>query len=313
MSDNETAPCGRCGTPVHLQHDPACEHGEVACPECGHDSVCARCDGAVDLTPGFHSDVPEIAYHSDTVSLSVSGAKLLLKAPALYRWRLDHPEHKDVFDIGHAAHALVLGVGAKIRVVYAEDWRSKDAREEREDARANGETPLLDKDHRRVQEMADALSGHQLAMRLLSEGQPEVSAYALDEPTGVMRRGRFDWLGPTILTDYKSSFTSEPAAFVKAASNFGYHMQAAWYSDLARDLGHPSKAFAFITQEKEAPYLVTVIELPPELVDVGRRRNRAALERFRDCTETNLWPGYVPDDQFAQPPAPLWALREDFA
>jgi phage recombination protein Bet len=57
-------------------------------------------------------------------------------------------------------------------------------------------------------------------------------------------------------------------------------------------------------QEKEPPYLVTVIELPPELVDIGRARNRRALERFRDCTESDLWPGYVPDDTFANPPRP---------
>lgn len=266
-----------------------------------------------DLLPGLHDDVPEADYHADRESLSVSGAKLLLKAPALYRHRLDNPEHRDVFDVGSAAHALVLGVGNPIRVIYAADWRGKDAREERDHARANGETPLLEKDYKRVQAMADELSSHRLAMRLLSEGRPEVSAYAVDEATGVMRRARFDWLGASILTDYKSAATSEPGAFVRAAANFGYHMQAAWYADLARDLGHPAEAFAFIAQEKEPPYLVTVIELPADLVDVGRLRNRAALERFRDCQESGVWPGYVPDDTFATPTAPAWALREDTA
>ena len=169
---------------------------------------------------------------------------------------------------------------------------------------------MLATDYQRVQDMADKLSSHRLASRLLSEGKPEVSAYALDEATGVTRRGRFDWLGSSILTDYKTAASSEPAVFVKAAVNFGYHMQAAWYTDLARDLGHPADAFAFIVQEKEAPYLVTVIELPPELVAIGRARNQRALERFRDCTESGIWPGYVPDDTFAQPPAPRWALYD---
>jgi hypothetical protein len=36
-------PCQNCEKPVHLPHDPPCEHGEVACPECGHVAVCVLC------------------------------------------------------------------------------------------------------------------------------------------------------------------------------------------------------------------------------------------------------------------------------
>jgi hypothetical protein len=266
---------------------------------------------------GFHDDIDEATYHGDRESLSVSGAKVILKAPALFRWQQDHPAYKRVFDYGHAAHAKVLGVGSEVRVIPEEllgangATSTKAAKEFIAQARAEGATPIKPEEAEQIDAMADRLSEHTLAMRLLSEGRPEVSAYALDEPTGVVRRGRMDWLGAWILTDYKTAASADPDVFVKAAANYGYHMQAAWYLDLARDLDHPGKAFAFIVQEKDAPYLVTVIELPRELVDVGRRRNRAALERFRDCTETDLWPGYVPDDQFAQPTAPAWALREE--
>lgn len=253
-------------------------------------------------TEGFHADIPEAEYHADRASLSVTGAKTLLKAPALYRWQQDHPVHKDVFDIGSAAHALVLGVGASIVAVDADDWRGKAAREERDRIRAEGATPLLRKDHERVQAMADKLSEHTLAMRLLSEGEPEVSAYALDEATGVMRRGRFDWLGPRVLTDYKTAASVDPADLAGkygAIRKWGYDKQAAWYTDLARDLGHPADAFAFIFQMKEPPYLVTVAYVSDDDLWQAREENRRALEIFRDCTETGVWPGYLPDDEAA--------------
>lgn len=277
---------------------------------------------------GFHDDIPEAEYHAHPTSLSVSGAKVLLKAPALFDWQRTHKVHKRAWDLGHGAHAKVLGVGAEIVVVQrtltnrkgevldvidAADYKSTSAQEHRDAIRTEGKTPLLRSELEQVDAMADKLSEHRMAMRLLSEGKPEVSAFCVDERTGVLRRGRFDWLGPTILDDYKSAVSSEPNAFVKAAANLGYHMQAAWYTDLAADLGHPAEAFAFIVQEKEPPYIVTVIELPADLVDVGRTRNRQALERFRDCTESGLWPGYVPDDEFAAPSAPSWLLREDYA
>ena len=252
--------------------------------------------------PGFYDDIPEAEYHADPDSLSVSGAKVLLKAPALFQWQRTHPVHKDVFDIGSAAHALVLGAGAPLEVVDADSWRSKSAQAIRDAARAQGLTPILEADHRRVIAMADALSAHTLAMRLLSDGKPEVSAYCEDEATGVTRRARFDWLGSSILTDYKTAATVDPrdlAGRYGAVKKWGYDQQAAWYLDIARDLGHPAKAFAFIFQAKEPPYLVTVAQVPEDALWEARQRNATALQRFRDCTEAGVWPGYLPDTAFA--------------
>jgi hypothetical protein len=262
------------------------------------------------LKTGFHDDIAEADYHGDRESLSVSGAKTILKAPALYRWQQDNPVHKDVFDFGTAAHALVLGIGAPILVCPFDSWRSKDAQQMRDDARSKGETPLLTADYQSVQAMADVLSENTTAMRLLSEGKPEVSAYALDEPTGVIRRGRFDWLGASILTDYKTAASVEPSAFAGSVAKFGYHMQAAWYLDLAHDLGHPAEAFAFIAQEKTAPHLVEVYELDDAAIRRGRELNQRALERFRDCRDSGHWPGYTARD-FTTLSLPRWAFYDN--
>lgn len=265
----------------------------------------------IDHLSGFYSDIPEADYHADRESLSVSGAKTLLKAPALFRYEQDHPTHRDVFDIGSAAHALVLGVGASLVCVYADSWRTKDAKQAREEARAVGEVALLEADYKRVHEMADALSSHTLAMQLLSDGKPEVSAYAVDEPTGVMRRCRFDWLTDAYAVDYKTSQTANPAELGSIVARYGYHQQAAWYSDVAADLGRPLDAFAFIFQMKEPPYLVSVIELDADAVSRGRDLNRRALEMFRDCRESGIWPGYQAPDTYARVSLPRWAFYDN--
>lgn len=268
-------------------------------------------------TPGFYPDIPEPEYHGDRGSLSVSGAKVLLKAPALFRWQQDHPVYKDVFDFGTAAHALVLGIGAPIEVIevevtairdgekvkiIADSWAFKAASEARDKARAEGKTPLLPADYAHVQAMADALSSHKLAMRLLTDGQPEVSAYAEDPETGVTRRGRFDWLGPSVLTDYKTSASVDPrdlAGRYGSIKKWGYDQQAAWYTDLARDLGHPAKAFAFVFQMKEPPYLVTVAQVHDDDLWDARERNRRALALYAECVANDYWPGFIPDDTAA--------------
>lgn len=267
--------------------------------------------------PGFHLDVPEVDYHADRSTLSVSGAKVLLQAPALFKWQQDHPVYKAVFDFGSAAHAKVLGVGAEL-VVHEYDtakvkspkstnaWKAQQA-----EVRETDGVLLLPEEHQTVVDMADALTNHPFAVALLEGGDAEVSAYAPDEPTGIMRRCRFDYLRRgDVGTDYKSTISAHPDAFVKQCVNYGYDSQAAWYSDLSADLGEPLTAFAFIAQEKVPPYLVEVYELPPELLERGRRRNRRALERFRDCIETGLWPGYT-GQPYTTLTAPYWALREE--
>lgn len=254
------------------------------------------------METGFYDDIPELTYHADRQSLSVTGAKTLLKAPALFRYQQDHPVTSDYFDIGSAAHRLVLGVGPEIVSFTFPDWRTNLAQAARDDAREEGLIPLLEKDYQRVREMADALSSHRLAMRLLSDGRPEVSAYCLDEDTGVMRRGRLDWLGTNIITDYKTAASVEPKALAGrygAVKKYGYDQQAAWYLDLCRDLGHDAKVFAFIFQAKEPPYLVTVARIDEADLWDARQANREALQRFRDCTASDLWPAYIRDDACA--------------
>ena len=100
-------------------------------------------------TSGIH-DVPESDYHGDRRSLSVSGAKVLLDCPARYRWQQDNPVHKDAYDFGHVAHELILGKGAGYRVLDFDSWRSKDAREAKDQAHADGVAPILTAEHERA-------------------------------------------------------------------------------------------------------------------------------------------------------------------
>lgn len=262
---------------------------------------------------GFHDDVPESEYHAHAGSLSHTGAKTILKAPALFDYQRQNPVFKKTFDFGSAAHALVLGAGMEsIYVAPYDDWRTKASQAEQAIAREDGLSPILPKDWLVVCDMADQLAAHRKAMELLSVGEPEVSAFAVDDETGVLMRCRYDWHRPTIGVDYKSTVAggADPDRFVKIAFDLGYFTQQDWYCHVAEILGESLQGFGFLVQEKEPPYLVTVVELPSELVELGRQRNRYARQVFRDCTESGLWPGYIPDDEIATPSAPDWVLRK---
>jgi hypothetical protein len=260
--------------------------------------------------PGVY-DLPADVYHADPVppehggSLSSSGAKLLLppSCPAIFDWARTHPTFSDAFDFGHAAHAKVLGAGADIVAVEADDWRSKAAREAKDQARAEGKAPLLARDVAVVDAMAAKLAEHPIASALLDpdHGKPEQALFAQDEESGgVWLRAMLDWLpdprpGRMIVPDYKTTAdVGDPGAFAGLMGKHRYHGQAAWYLDLARTLGlaDDDAAFVFIVQSKQAPYLVSVIEPGAEAIEIGRAENRAAINLYAKCTSNNEWPGY---------------------
>ena len=62
---------------------------------------------------------------------------------------------------------------------------------------------------------------------------------------------------------------------------------------LGFDNGQPP-VFVLIAQEKEPPYLVTVDEPKPWVIEGGRALNREALATYARCTRRGEWPGYEP-------------------
>ena len=266
--------------------------------------------------PGVYRGLDEATYHADPTedgSLSVSGAKVLLDCPAKFDWQRNNPTPpRDVFDFGHAAHAVVLGVGLDVDVIEFDSWRSSKAQQAKKDAHAAGRTPLLAHDWAKVQAMAAALERHELARSLLSgSGEAEVSLFARDW-SGVMLRGRVDWLPEPsdhmTVPDYKTAASADPNVLPKAFADFGYYMQAAWYSDLVTGLGLASSVeFVFVVQEKDPPHEVSVVRLEDEDVAIGRYRNRQAVDLYVECMEAGVWPGY--GDEMHRIQLPGWFRR----
>jgi len=272
--------------------------------------------------PGVY-EISEEIYFGSQHALSCSGAKLLLppSCPAKFFYAQDHPVYKDVWDFGSAAHKLVLGSGPELVVVPYDSWRTNDAKAMRTEARAAGKIPMLEPDCERVRDMADAIRRHSLANALLNPdyGHAEQSLFWRDPETGILLRSRFDVLrdkvgGPLMIPDYKTADSADPDTFARSAANFNYHMQDAFYSDGAAALGYHKPRVLFVVQEKEPPYLVSVVELDYESRQAGRRRYRRAIGIYLKCVAKDEWPGYVDDDQIRYISLPAWAIRrEDFS
>ncbi|MFD7416834.1 PD-(D/E)XK nuclease-like domain-containing protein [Kitasatospora purpeofusca] len=274
--------------------------------------------------PGIYEMTNE-QYHADPVpggSLSSTGARRLLapSCPARYKYERDHGRApKRHFDIGHAAHKLVLGTGPELALIDADEWRTAKVKAAVVEARERGAVPLKPAEWEQVHAMAEAIRQHPVASVLFApgRGRPEQALFWWDQQSRVIRRAMFDWLPDRgadrlVVPDYKTTTAADLESIAKAVEKYGYHQQGAWYLDGAKALGlhgGVEPAFVFVVQEKAAPYLVTVVELDVVALRIGQARNRRALEIYRECTDSGRWPGYSDDVELIALPA--WAEARD--
>ncbi|WP_328336822.1 PD-(D/E)XK nuclease-like domain-containing protein [Streptomyces violaceus] len=282
------------------------------------------------MTAAVEVEAPQIVdglsaddYHADRTSVSSSGLRALLPpgCPAQFKYDRDNPQPpKREFDLGHAAHKLVLGEGPEFRTIEFPDYKKVAAQRERDEAYELGLVPLLTKEHDMVQAMAEAVRQHPVAGPLFTpdSGKAEQSIYWTDHRTGVRCRCRPDWMptpqenGRLVVVDYKTAKAVDEAALQRAVYERGYHAQAAFYLDgvkAAGLTGGQEPAFIFVFQAKTAPYLVHLVELDFPALTLGAARNERALRIYADCERTGNWPGF--NDRITYLPLPAWAEKRD--
>jgi len=272
-----------------------------------------------EYTPGFYDNMPEPVYHADPCpepSLSSSIAKLLINRTPLHAWcahpqlNPDHEaEQKSEFDLGRAAHALLLGTPSDFVVIDADSYRSKAAQQQRDDAYAAGKTPLLADKHERVMNMV-AAAKQQLAHH--DDGRYMLDGDGASEVTAIWREGeawcraRADRIagGDEIIFDYKTTGGSaHPDQWgAVTAWQAGYDVQAAFYRRGWHALIGRKPAFVLVVQETEPPYALSVQQFSGDALAVGEAKVEHAIQLWTLCMESNHWPAYPNKTCVISPP-----------
>jgi hypothetical protein len=267
----------------------------------------------------FVPNMAEEEYHAH-YALSQTGMKALLRSPRHFRAMRSMNKARKEFSVGHAAHALVLGVGAPIVEIPAAlldrngNKTTKAAKDFEAEALAEGKTVLKPFDYANVRRAADAVLGNEKARSLLERpGFTEVSLFATEPVSGIDIRGRLDKLviddAGVVPLDLKSTTDVTPRKLTNAIVDFGYDVQGFVYPELVRlVLGVEPEPFHFIFFEKEFPHDVRVVRMgDPAWRAGGEMKMRAALDLYAWCQEQGVWPG---DDEDGGPiqdlPAPGW-------
>lgn len=275
-------------------------------------------------------DVSEADYHADnlgnpctTPSLSSSLAKVLLSKSPLHAWH-QHPklgngkrEEKAVFDKGQLAHKLLLGKGREVVVINADDFRTKAAREQRDEAHAANKIPALIGTFENATEAAEAWTRRLADKGIVLSGESEVQIVyqALTNRGPIWVRIMVDHIirepRRLIAWDFKTTQSAHPAACVRSIINYRYDVQQAAYVQ-GLGLWAPECReieFGFLFGELAAPYDITPGRLDDTLRERGEEGWTRAVVDFGDnLASSQEWPGYTPGIVTFE--APGWMVNE---
>jgi len=266
----------------------------------------------------MHRGISHDDYHADPCeapSLSSHMAGILLGKSPLHAWRA-HPrlgakarqKDTDAKDAGSIRHKLVYGVGPAIVVVDADDWRKKDAQQARDEARANGEIPVLARKMRDAEEEASLIiDGYPVP---INECAVELTVVWFDAEFGIWCRSRVDsWHRQTAtIYDLKTCENMVAAASGSTCIKYGYDIQAAANiegieTNLPELAGRVQFKFHFV----EPGITPSTPELSGELLELGRRKWKRAKEIWAQCLKSDKWPG----PQITRIEAPPWSTAQD--
>lgn len=270
-------------------------------------------------TPGIYSAIPDAQYHGAGLcpgpALSSSLIKILFGQSPRHAWTASpdlNPDHvadeSERFDIGKAAHALLLEGQDRMVVVDAKDWRTKSAQEARDAARAAGNLPVLPHQRNAIAQMVQEATRAVLATPelhgVLGEAKPEQTLIWQEGQTWC--RARPDWMVPSLLLDYKTTDNASPDAWSRSRLvEMGYDIQAAWYLRGLRaltDVGGEAD-FVFLVQETEPPYECSIVGVSQMSLEIGRQKVEVGLSLWERCMRTGQWPGYPRQICWAEPEA----------
>ena len=144
--------------------------------------------------------------------------------------------------------------------------------------------------------IAKAFQSHPEIMAIMASRAEKLfeSEYSMEYEIGddkVEMKCKIDFVCPSerLIIDLKTTSDPSPYAWSWSAEDFGYHRQAAIYSDaMEAKYGEPFRFLFGVVRSKE-PYEAAVYELDAESIQRGRVEYEALIEEYIDRKATDDW------------------------
>lgn len=244
---------------------------------------------------GIYSNLSNAEYHAHPHV----GSTTLARARRSWAHAVRPFESTDAMRLGSGFHALV-GEPALFSRLFVKspkfDRRTtigKQASLEFEMAH-QGKTILSEDDYAAMDGMLSSILNHKLALSCLTGGVSEISAFTIDEESGVGVKSRPDYFrNSSVIVDIKTAVDGSIDSFQRTLLPYGRHIQTALYLDVMSAVtGQKLDDLIHLVVEKEPPYAISVYALDDSSIEQGRREYKALLKSLAMCRQINEFPAY---------------------
>lgn len=163
-----------------------------------------------------------------------------------------------------------------------------------------------------VESLHKALKAHPYASKLFSlPSKSELSIYWEDPLTGLPLKARLDLflqLPQLLYVELKTTSNAGKDEFRRRIAQFEYHFSIAMYQEGIKRVFGENSSLVFLVVE-DVTYQVCLYTPDDEMLDVGRKRFRFAVDLLAKCLEKNYWPGYQDTLLVEDISLPPWATR----
>ena len=227
---------------------------------------------------------------------------ILSKTPLHFKYNLDNPDDKDsqALAFGRAAHKYILEkriFNLDFAVAPECDRRTKEGKETYAAfvAESAGKEVITAQDYETIKAMSDAIDEDPFARAFLT-GVCETPYFWTDKETGEPLKVRTDCIaeyeGKKYIVDYKTTDSCADGHFESSVRKFGYKFQAGMYREGVFQNTFDDYGFAFVAQEKKAPYACRVYVCNEDFLIEGYEQFRKALSIYHWCNINDCWYGY---------------------
>ena len=246
-------------------------------------------------------------HETPRLSPSLAGLVLTCPAKAYARHRLlggEQSKSTVAMDKGKLFERLITGHGINdLAVLPFDDWRTKAAKEARDDAIAHGLIPVKQCEMEEVVDAAQTIRGKIEGLIGLGFDDLDHQCRFEWEADGCACSGVLDCLtvanDHAIIYDLKKTASANPAMLESSVVKYGYHIQHAAYIEVVEFVYPHLKGrikAAYIFYEIESPHCVTVAQFDGPLRHLGASKWNAAKKAWLRCLERDEWPEYSTDD-----------------
>lgn len=282
----------------------------------------------MELKPGIYTGIRNEDYHADRTAVSSTWLKKIEKSPFHLKSYLSSPP-------AESTPALIMGSAVDCLIFEPDEWnnqfiiapeinrRTNAGKDEwaalLADAAKTKRQLISEADHFEALQTAKAVRTNPVMADIMSSGSAQKVFVWEDPVTGLLCKCKADWYDEAsgTLMDLKTGRDADPVNFAKAIANFGYHIQAAFYTDGVVACKKPVKRFIFGVIEKPdgkdviqtSPELMAFYELDPADLEAGQDTYSSGLAAINFCMINDEWPGYT--NRIIPISRPAWARKGD--